>query len=107
MNVTGENVLRDLVKARRDGLYDQTRGTWLPDVARHLRGRTDGRLVSHAFRRLERAGLAERTAPGYAKPTARGVEVDGILDRITVARGGRFEGRFAAGITSSESHALR
>lgn len=107
MSVTGENVLQHLVQATRDGLYDRQRGTWLPDVARRLTGSSDGRRVSHAFRRLERAGLAERTDPGYAKPTERGLEVDGILERITAARGGRFQGRYAAGITHTESHALR
>ena len=107
MIASGERVLQALVAESKDGLYDQEYGSHLKRIARTITGRSDGRKIGHQVSQLEAAGLIHRTARGYAKPTPRGFEVDGILDKITVARGGKFQGRNEAGIHFSESHALR
>lgn len=65
----------------------------------------DGRAVAAVLRRLEDAGLV-RAVGRFWHPTGRGREVDAILDRITAARGGAFQGRYAAGITTTETLAL-
>lgn len=72
----------------------------------------DGRKVARVLIRLERAGLISwsmRTHEDRSRyrVTARGCEVDGILDRIVAARGGSFEPWSKNGITSSEAYALR
>lgn len=98
-----ERILEHLVK-RADGAQDVTA------IAIDVDGYADGRSVAYALRELETAGLIQRTSGRRRSlwyPTARGREVDAILDRITVARGGTFEGRVRAGITTSETLALR
>lgn len=94
----GEQILQVLVA--QDG--------WLsPRVIAEKVGKRDGRSVIQPLRRLQRADLvheSRRTGAWY--PTKRGREVDAILDRITVARGGVFEPTAHAGISISEVLAL-
>lgn len=77
------------------------------NIARQISWATDGRSVRPGLSRLEHAELVRREKKIYWRPTERGREVNEILDRITVARGGTFAGRRESGIDYSESHALR
>lgn len=103
--MNGEAVLRELVRLQKQSMYPEE-GGWLPGVALALTGVLDARKVTPAIRKLERAELVERTKRGHARPTPRGMEVDGILDRITAERGGSFQPRREAGITTPENSAL-
>lgn len=103
MRGLGETILQKLVAS--DEPLTVTR------VAAFAVGVADGRRVSQPLDRLARAGLVEGKKRGKEPtlwtPTARGREVDQILDRITVDRGGTFMGTAQAGISFSESFALR
>jgi Mn-dependent DtxR family transcriptional regulator len=79
---------------------------WPWRIARYVGGR-DGRSVTYPLKRLERAGLIERPPGGGYRATARGREVDAIMRRITVRRGGSFQPRTEAGVDVTESVALR
>lgn len=93
----GEAVLHALVE---EG------GLTAHEIARKI-GLRDGRSVAQTLRQLERAKLAhEGHVHARWWPTKRGAEVDALLDRITAARGGRFAGRAAVGISFTESFAL-
>lgn len=111
--MTGADVLQRIVEIGRDGLADAERWAWVGDIAYRASGgdrSADGRTIAGPIRRLLRVGLVEkRVLPKmvYYRATARGLEVDAILARITVARGGTFAGRAASGIDVSESVALR
>jgi len=112
MAVTGEQVLAYLVAREREGLYDAGVGSWSAAIAHRVVGPSaDGRAVRAPLKRLERAGLVERMPDRPTEPlfrtTARGREVNGILDAITAARGGTFQPRQHAGITSIEEVGLR
>lgn len=110
MSVQGDDLLEAIVKyGYTDGLADRVRGISLSYVARVLTGAFDGRKVIHRAKKLQSAGLIEIERRGdttFAKPTQRGIEVDGILERITAARGGEFAPRAHAGITAAERVAL-
>lgn len=101
----GEAILEYLVK-RADGAQD-------PKTIAKAIGKPDGRSISDLLRHLERVGLVYRTGEKRTRsaalwyPTARGREVDAILDRITAARGGEFIPTAQAGIAWSEIYALR
>lgn len=108
--MTGADILEKVVwYGHRDGLADRTRGVSLTSVARVLTGVGDGRKVIYKAKKLQDAGLVEikrEFNTTFCRPTARGIEVDAILEAITAARGGEFAPRLHSGITASESMAL-
>lgn len=82
----------------------------LGQIARRVTGASDGRRIYQVCRRLESADLIEiRRHAGQTdlRATGRGREVDGILARITHARGGTFAPWSHSGISVSETHALQ
>jgi hypothetical protein len=106
----GEEILQVLVKAEHDGLYSGS--TWVGGIVRRIGWATDGRSVTPTLMRLQRHKLVERDDQGggrkqHWRPTARGREVDAILDKIVVERGGQFVPFSQAGIDFYEAGALR
>jgi hypothetical protein len=99
-------VLQEIVRLQRTDWTAERHGAWLPGVAARVTGDGDARKITHCVRELVKAGLVEKDRD-RALATPRGFEVDGILDRISHARGGKFVPMKQSGITDMERYALR
>lgn len=102
MKLCGADVLEQLIDCESESIECGGVGACL---SRELSA--SHQAVTAKLLKLESCGLVERRLghPAWAA-TDRGREVNTILDRITVARGGTFTPRVTAGIASTESYAL-
>jgi hypothetical protein len=98
-------VLQEVVRLQRTDWTAERHGAWLPGVAARVTGEEDARKITHCVRALVNAGLLEKDSD-RALATPRGLEVDGILDRISHARGGTFAPMGLSGIKEAEVYAL-